>query len=114
MTHAVPRPTLRLAAFAALAVVLVACGTGQAWIKPGVTDDVRDGDIAACRAETDSLAGRDVGIDRDIRAGRTGGIESAEVLRDETRSYKDERRYTGLFDACMAGKGYRRAGSGGS
>lgn len=113
MTNADSRLTLRLAAFAALAVVLAACGTGQAWTKPGVTDAVRDGDIAACRAETESLAGRDVGIDRDIRAGRTSGIDSAEGLRDETRRYKDERRYTGLFDACMAGQGYRRAGSGG-
>ncbi|MBM3561408.1 MAG: hypothetical protein FJX53_16355 [Alphaproteobacteria bacterium] len=96
-----------------MAVLLAACGAGSAWVRPGVSEDVRDGDIAACRAETDSLAGRNVNIDRDIRAGRVGGIDSAEDLRDETRSYKDERRYTGLFDACMAGKGYRRAGTGG-
>ncbi|MGE0253112.1 MAG: hypothetical protein AB7N54_00835 [Alphaproteobacteria bacterium] len=113
MTHAVPSPILRFAAVAALAIVLAACGSGQAWIKQGVSEDVRDGDIAACREETDSLAGRNVNIDRDIRAARSGGMDSIEDLRDETRSYKDERRYTGLFDACMAGRGYRRAGSGG-
>jgi len=92
-----------------VSLALAACaGVSADWVKPGVSEERRKADNAACRAEAEQAHGRTADISRDIQASRPRGLGDAGERGERLRSYETEQSYDKVFGACMAARGYSR------
>lgn len=87
-------------------LALAACGTGEAWVKEGASEDQVRADQAACRAQAESALGRSESFTRDIRGSTRGGREDTAAIVTETRDRRVARSFEQVFDRCMVSRGY--------
>jgi hypothetical protein len=79
------------------------------WTKSGVTQDQMESDLAACKEQADTQAGRDAKIDQDIATttAAPNGIDQSPI--ENMQTYRSQNRYDSILDDCMAQNGYREA-----
>ena len=90
---------------------LAACISREAaWYRPSTPDPVRARDYADCRAEAQSLAGSQLGVDQDIAASRGSDWERTGQYdaRVEANSASDAAAFSSALSTCMSDKGYRQ------
>lgn len=96
-----------------MGLLLAACDSPSDWSKQGVSSDRASSDYADCRAETQNDIQRDVNIDTDIAASMQQNWQHSQSTDTHLASDAslDDKRTSGLLDACMEGKGYAPGGS---
>ncbi|HZS82905.1 MAG TPA: hypothetical protein VFA50_08535 [Stellaceae bacterium] len=100
-------------AIAALLLLLASCGTaGGGWTRPGADDEAVARDLGECRAEARAATRRDAQIDADILASRGNDWQRTGTLALQRDNMAASRSAKGdaVLAACMAAKGYHRAG----
>jgi hypothetical protein len=99
---------MRAPALALLALSLLACCAAPGWQKPGVAEEQRDRDYAACRSEARAATRRDAAIDADIMATRGQDWARSDVLQQKRQEMRmsTEARGEDVFDRCMRAHGY--------
>jgi hypothetical protein len=99
---------MRAPALLLLAFPLLACSAAPGWQKPGVADEQRDRDNAACRSEARAATRRDANIDADIMASRGQDWGRSDVLQQKREEMRmsTTARAEDVFDRCMRAHGY--------
>ena len=85
---------------------------GGRWVKAGADDTTTAREIDDCRSQADLAQNREQGINQDISAtlGRNWQMSNTTMLHNETMRRQAADLAGQVFNNCMRGKGFTKAG----